>query len=81
MFPLSVRVLFEAALFLLALGLGATAAFGPVEETVADALYFGAWCAAMLLIFSLGLRLPLHLRGRVGRVAGPGRCPRPRGAR
>ena len=72
MFPPSVRVLFEAVLCLLALGLGASAAFGPVEETVADALYFGAWCAAMLLIFSLGLRLPLHLRGHVGRVAGPG---------
>ena len=64
-----VRSLFEAALFLLALGLGATAALGPVGETAADALYFGAWCAAMLLIFSLGLRLPLHLRGRLARVA------------
>jgi hypothetical protein len=51
MFPPPVRVLFEAALFLFALGLGATAAFGPIGETVADALYFGAWCAAMLLIF------------------------------
>jgi hypothetical protein len=29
MFPLSVRSLFEAALLLLALGLGATAALGP----------------------------------------------------
>ena len=65
----SVRLLFEAALFLLALGLGATATLGPVDETAADALYFGAWCAAMLLIFSLGLRLPLHLRGRLARVA------------
>jgi ABC-type uncharacterized transport system len=72
MFPLSIRALFEAALFLLALGLGATAAFGPVDETVADTLYFGAWCAAMLLIFSLGLRLPLYLRGRLARIAGPG---------
>jgi|HubBroStandDraft_6_1064221.scaffolds.fasta_scaffold27413_1 hypothetical protein len=69
MFLLSVRSLFEAALFLLALGLGVTAALGPVDETVADALYFGAWCAAMLLIFSLALRLPLHLRGRLARVA------------
>jgi hypothetical protein len=72
MFPLSVRSLFEAALFLLALGLGATAALGPVGDTVADALCFGAWCAAILLIFSLGLRLPLYLPGRLGRVAGPG---------
>jgi hypothetical protein len=62
---------FEAALFLLALGLGATAVLGPVDETVAVALYFGAWCAAMLLIFSLGLRLPLYPRGRLARAAGP----------
>jgi hypothetical protein len=72
MFPLSVRSLLETALFALALGLGASAALGPVEETVADALYFGAWCAAMLLIFSLGLRLPLYLRGRLARLANPG---------
>ena len=71
MFPLSARSLFEAALFLVALGLGATAALGPVDETVADALYFGAWCAAMLLIFSLGLRLPLYPRGRLARIASP----------
>src|ERR1700756_1430197 len=64
----SVRLLFEAALFLAALGLGA-AAFDLVDHTVADALYFGAWCAAMLLIFSLALRLPLHLRGRLARLA------------
>ena len=67
----SVRLLFEAALFLVALGLGA-AAFDLVEDTVADALYFGAWCAAMLLIFSLALRLPLHLRGRLARLANLG---------
>src|SRR5712671_3141700 len=67
----SVRLLFEAALFLVALGLGA-AAFDLVNDTVADALYFGAWCAAMLLIFSLALRLPLHLRGRLARLANPG---------
>jgi ABC-2 type transport system permease protein len=72
MLLLSVRSLFEAALFLLALGLGATAALALVDETVADALYFGAWCAAMLLIFSLALRLPLHLQGRLARVANPG---------
>jgi len=67
----SVRLLFEAALFLVALGLGA-AAFDLVDDTVADALYFGAWCAAMLLIFSLALRLPLHLRGRLARLANLG---------
>ena len=59
MFPQAVRLLFEGVLFVLALGLGATAALGPVDMTVADGLYFGAWCAAMALTFSLGLRLPL----------------------
>jgi ABC-2 type transport system permease protein len=70
MFLPSRRFVVEAALFFLAPGLGA-AALGPVDETVADALYFGAWCAAMLLIFSLGLRLPLYLRGRLAPVASP----------
>jgi hypothetical protein len=68
MFPQAVRLLFEGVLFVLALGLGATAALGPVDMTVADGLYFGAWCAAMALTFSLGLRLPLYLRGRLARV-------------
>ncbi len=72
MFPLSVRSMFEAALLVLALGLGATAALGQAVETVANGLYFGAWCAAMLLIFSLGLRLPLHLRGPLARLANLG---------
>src|SRR6202011_2064787 len=67
----SVRLLFEAALFLVALGLG-VAAFDLVDGTVADALYFGAWCAARLLFFSLALRLPLHLRGRLARLANLG---------
>jgi hypothetical protein len=70
MFPRSPRLVLEAALFLLALGFGAVA-LGSADATVADALYFGAWCAAILLIFSLGLRLPLYLRGRLARVAGP----------
>jgi ABC-2 type transport system permease protein len=71
MFRQSLRLCLEAALFLLALALGALAARGPLDETVADQLYFGAWCAAMLLIFSLALRLPLHLRTRLARVASP----------
>jgi hypothetical protein len=71
MFALSVRSLFETALFLLAVGLGATATLGPIDETHSGVLYFGAWCAAMLLIFSLALRLPQHLRGRLARVASP----------
>ena len=73
MFPRSPpRLFFEAVLFALALGLGALAALGPVDETIADELYFSAWCAAMLLIFSLGLRLPIHLPGRVALIANPG---------
>jgi hypothetical protein len=64
------RWLPEAALFVAALGLGAAAALGAGgDETVDDVLYFAAWCAAMLLLFSLGLRLPLHLRGRLARPA------------
>jgi gliding motility-associatede transport system auxiliary component len=67
MFRQSLRLFLETALFLLALALGALAALGPL----ADQLYFGAWCAAMLLIFSLALRLPLHLRPRLASVASP----------
>jgi len=67
----SPRLLFEAVLLLFALGLGASA-LSSVNEAVADALYFCAWCAAMLLIFTLGLRLPLYLQGRLAFVAGLG---------
>jgi gliding motility-associatede transport system auxiliary component len=67
----SLRPLIEAALFLFALGCGALA-LASVDEVVADTLYFCAWCAAMLLIFTLGLRLPLHLQDRLSFVAGPG---------
>jgi hypothetical protein len=64
------RWLLEAALFVAALGLGGAAALGAGgDETVDDTLYFAAWCAAMLLLFSLGLRLPLHLRGRLASPA------------
>jgi ABC-2 type transport system permease protein len=67
----SPRLLFEAVLFLSALVLG-WLALGTGDETVADTLYFAAWCAAMLLMFSLALRLPLHLYGRLARFANPG---------
>src|SRR5215831_3777444 len=66
----SARRVVEVALFLIALGLGGMA-IGSVPDTTADVLFFGAWCAAMLLIFSLGLRLPLNLRGRFARLATP----------
>src|SRR5215469_9870911 len=71
MFPRSFRLVFEAVLFFVALGLGAAAARGSSNETLADQLYFGAWCAAMLLIFSQALRLPLHLRPPIARIATP----------
>jgi hypothetical protein len=60
----SARTWFEAALFLLALAAALTADLGASDETAANSLYFVAWCAALFLLFSLGLRLPLHLRGR-----------------
>jgi ABC-2 type transport system permease protein len=69
--PRSPRLVFEAVLFLSALGFG-WLALGAVDETIADTLYFGAWCAAMFLMFSLALRLPLHLYGRIARFANPG---------
>ena len=71
MFPRSFRLVFEAVLFFVALGLGASAARGSSNQTIADQLYFGAWCAAMLLLFSLALRLPLHLRPPSARISTP----------
>jgi hypothetical protein len=60
----SSRTRFEATLFILALVLALVANFGTSDERVTNTFYFAAWCAALLLLFSLGLRLPLHLRGR-----------------
>ena len=71
MFRWSPRVALEAALFLAALGFGAVATLVPLDDAAADQLFFGAWCAALLLIFSLALRLPLHLRPGLGRIASP----------
>jgi ABC-type uncharacterized transport system len=62
------RIWFEAALFLLALAMALLGAVGRFDETVANSLYFLAWCAALLLLLSLGLRLPLHLRGRYAAI-------------
>jgi ABC-type uncharacterized transport system len=59
----SSRTQIEAALFVLALVLALVASFATSNETVANTFYFAAWCAALLLLFSLGLRLPLHFRG------------------
>jgi hypothetical protein len=68
LFPRTTRGWFEAALFVLALVLALAGGFGAAGETVANTLYFAAWCAALVLLFSLGLRLPLHLRGRFARL-------------
>lgn len=54
----------EIALFAVALLLALIGAFGTAGEHAANTFFFAAWCAALLLLFSLGLRLPLHLRGR-----------------
>ena len=63
MFPKLARRGMEAALFALALALGTAAALGHWDEPTADTIRFGAWCAALALLFLLGLRLPLRLRG------------------
>ena len=58
----SSRTQFEATLFVLAIVLALVASFATSNERVANTFYFAAWCAALLLLFSLGLRLPLYLR-------------------
>jgi hypothetical protein len=40
----------------------ALAGFGGFERKIANGLLFGAWLAALLLLFALGLRLPLQAR-------------------
>ncbi|HJS84558.1 MAG TPA: Gldg family protein [Acetobacteraceae bacterium] len=65
MLPKSMRSWIEAGLFVLALGLGIAAALGPGGETTANSLFFAAWFAALVLLFSLGLRVPSRLRGRL----------------
>lgn len=66
------RTRFELALFVLALVFALVAGFGTADERVANIFYFAAWCAALALLFSLGLRLPLHLRGGYARVTAAG---------
>lgn len=63
-----IRKRIEIALFALALLLALIGALGAADEHAANSFYFGAWCAALLLLLSLGLRLPLHLRGRYAGV-------------
>jgi ABC-type uncharacterized transport system involved in gliding motility auxiliary subunit len=66
----SARSWLEAALFLLAI-LFCAASLLTSNETAANSLLFAAWFAALLLVFSLGLRLPAHLRGPAARALGP----------
>ena len=68
----SSRILFEVTLFVLALVLALVGGFGVRDEDVASTFYFAAWCAALLLLFSLGLRLPLYMRGGPARLAAAG---------
>ena len=71
MFPRSARARFEAGLCVLAAALGVAGALGPWHEALRNALLFGTWCAALLLAFLLGARLPLRSRSQAARVAGP----------
>jgi hypothetical protein len=68
----SSRTLFEATLFVLALVLALVGGFGTAGEDIANTFYFAAWCAALLLLFSLGLRLPLYVRSGPARLAAVG---------
>jgi hypothetical protein len=68
----STRAWFEATLLVLAVMLVVVAGFGPWDDRLANTFYFAAWCAALLVLFSLGLRLPLYLRGRYARPAASG---------
>jgi ABC-type uncharacterized transport system involved in gliding motility auxiliary subunit len=61
--PRSVRTGFEVLLFVLAIIFAVAAVFAANDAT-ANTLYFGAWTAALFLLFSLALRLPLQARGR-----------------
>jgi ABC-2 type transport system permease protein len=54
------------ALALLALALGMLGASPYFNEDASQILFFAAWCAAILLIFTLALRLPTRLGG--GRI-------------
>ena len=72
MLPRSLRAWFEVLLFCLALGLAVAAGALASDEDTANICYFGAWSAALLLLFSLALRLPLRWRGRYARFASAG---------
>jgi hypothetical protein len=67
------RLHWEAGLFVAALTLGGAGALPALDQDLADTLFFAAWCAALLLMLALGLRIPLRLGGGVrGAAAGAG---------
>ena len=66
------RAWFEVVLFVLALVLTLVGGFGPSDESVANSLLFAAWCAALFLLFSLGLRLPRYPSRRFARLVASG---------
>ena len=63
------RTQFEATLFVWRSSSPCVAGFAISNNQVTNTLYFAAWCAALLLLFSLGLRLPLSLRSRYALLA------------
>src|SRR3974390_862969 len=56
------------ALAVLALVLGALGASHHWNAENSNILFFAAWCAAMLMLFMLGLRLPLRIPGSRSRA-------------
>jgi ABC-type uncharacterized transport system involved in gliding motility auxiliary subunit len=68
----SSRTRFEVTLFVVALVLALVGGFVVSDPDVANSLYFAAWCAALLLLFSLGLRLPLYMRSKPAWLATSG---------
>lgn len=63
MFRISAWIILTAALALFAVVFGALGASGYWTTWGANNLFFAAWCAAVLLLFVLALRLHLRTRG------------------
>ena len=69
--------------------LAAAAAFGVPDPGLSNGLLFGAWLAALLLLFELGLRLPSRTRSICSHALAMSSCcracttsvPRPAGTR
>ncbi len=59
-------------MFALAIAFAIAAGVIASDDQTANILYFGAWTAALVLLFSLALRLPLNGRGRYARLTSAG---------